>query len=163
MRFICVPFPSLPPSLPRPPLPLSLSLFLCRSVSVFLLFVYHVCLSVCLAGGRSVCLSLWSPSVSQYPPPSPTPPAGQNLDKRATRLRVREQPLAGLVIYVDAFLDDRSPMRDEYGRLLRTLGADVRVRLPKSVDTLTHLVWQGGDEGASFVPVGGRVFPACSV
>ncbi|CBJ26768.1 expressed unknown protein [Ectocarpus siliculosus] len=40
-------------------------------------------------------------------------------------------------------------MRDEYRRLLRTLGADVRARLPKSMETLTHLVWQGGDEGTA--------------
>ncbi|CAM9224105.1 unnamed protein product, partial [Ectocarpus sp. 12 AP-2014] len=63
--------------------------------------------------------------------------------------RNSSRPLAGLVIYVDAFLDDRSPMRDEFGRLLRTLGADVRARLPKSMETLTHLVWQGGDEGTA--------------
>lgn len=58
-----------------------------------------------------------------------------------------QQVLAGAVIYVDAFLDDRSPMRDEYGRLLRNLGADVRARLPAKVATLTHLVWKDGDEG----------------
>ncbi|CAM9170319.1 unnamed protein product, partial [Scytosiphon promiscuus] len=55
-------------------------------------------------------------------------------------------PLAGTVVYVDAYLDDRSPMRDEYGSLLRNLGADVRARLPKKMENLTHLVWKGGDE-----------------
>lgn len=57
------------------------------------------------------------------------------------------QPLAGVVVYVDAFLDDRSPMREEYGNLLRNLGADVRARLPKKMAGLTHLVWKGGNEG----------------
>lgn len=51
------------------------------------------------------------------------------------------------MVYVDAFLDDRSPMREEYGRLLRNLGADVRARLPAKMATLSHLVWKDGDEG----------------
>ncbi|CAN0253912.1 unnamed protein product [Pylaiella littoralis] len=58
-------------------------------------------------------------------------------------------PLAGVVVYVDAFLDDRSPMREEYGNLLRNLGADVRARLPKKMAGLTHLVWKGGNEGTA--------------
>lgn len=60
------------------------------------------------------------------------------------------QVLTGVVVYVDAFLDDRSPMRDEYGRVLRNLGADVRARLPAKMTTLTHLVWKHGNEGGSF-------------
>lgn len=52
-------------------------------------------------------------------------------------------------MHVDAQLDDLSPMNKEYGRLLRNLGADVRERLPKNIETLTHLVWKDGDEGGS--------------
>lgn len=52
---------------------------------------------------------------------------------------------------MDAQLDDMSPMNKEYGRLLRNLGADVRDRLPKKIETLTHLVWKGGDEGVYFL------------
>lgn len=60
------------------------------------------------------------------------------------------QPLSGVVAYVDACLDDGSSMRAEYGKCLGRLGADVRSRLPKNMETLTHLVWKDGSEGARF-------------
>lgn len=58
------------------------------------------------------------------------------------------------MVYVDAYLNDRTSMRAEYGACLRGMGADVRVRLPKKMETLTHLVWKDGDEGscAAFLP-----------
>lgn len=57
------------------------------------------------------------------------------------------QPLSGVVAFVDAYLDDGQPLKNALGQTLVRLGAEVRARLPKNLENLTHLVWKDGNEG----------------